>query len=318
MSPRRSLVTGAAGFIGSHLVSRLVARGDEVHVVVRPETAFDRLRGVTGAIVVHKLNLADGPALSDCLNAAAPEHVYHLATQTRASAEPGFDTALRTIREDQANLITLLATMANMPVPPAAFVRTGTIAEYGRAPLPYREYEREEPVSPYGASMVAGTHYIQMLEAVLPFPVITARLALVYGAGQSEEFLVPALIRACLEGRNMLVRRPCDRRDLLYIDDAVDALVRLAENPPPGCSILNIATGTAPTMREVAGLVIAATGADPSLVEFDEMGSAAGESELRAATGRAKALIGWSAAMPLDKGIARTVAAMSRSPAIAA
>ena len=126
------------------------------------------------------------------------------------------------------------------------------------------------------------------------------------------------MIRACLEGRKTVIRRPRDRRDLLYIDDAIEALVRCGDAPPPGCSVINIGTGIAPTMREAAGIVISATDADPALVEFDESDPYQPVSELRVTTDRARELIGWSSTTPLDAGIARTVEAMRRSSPVLA
>lgn len=318
MVQSRSLITGAAGFIGMHLARRLLARGDQVHVLVRPETAPARLQAIADEVTVHRLALADADALAKCLNRAAPDQVFHLASETRKTVKPGFAAARRTILDYQLELITLLEALAGMLQPPKLLVRAGTIAEYGDAPTPGQEDQREAPTTPYGAAFAAGTHYIQMLAGLMPFPVVTPRLALVYGAGQSEAFLIPAMIRACLEGRKTVVRRPRDRRDLLYIDDAVEALVRCADAPPPGCSVINISTGIAPTMREVAGCIISATGADPALVEFCESNPNEAASELSATTDRARELIGWSSTIALNAGIARTVEAMRRSSPVLA
>ena len=287
-------------------------------MLVRPETASDRLQPIAGEVTVHRVALKDADALERWLQLAAPDQVYHLASETRKTVTPSFAAARQTILDYQVELITLLEALAGMQQPPKSLVRAGTIAEYGEAPTPGHEDQREAPTTPYGAAFTAGTHYIQMLSAVLPYPVVTARLALVYGAGQSDAFLIPAMIRACLEGRKTVIRRPRDRRDLLYIDDAIEALVRCGDAPPPGCSVINIGTGIAPTMREAAGIVISATDADPALVEFDESDPYQPVSELWVTTDRARELIGWSSTTPLDAGIARTVEAMRRSSPVLA
>src|SRR3546814_4992508 len=98
--------------------------------------------------------------------------------------------------------------MAEQDRPPRAVVRTGSIAEYGTGPLPYREDQHEEPETPYAVTHVIGTEQLRRLASILPFPVVTVRLALVYGPGQSEDFLIPAMIRRCLEGQPLTVRHP--------------------------------------------------------------------------------------------------------------
>ena len=123
--------------------------------------------------------------------------------------------------------------------------------------------------------------------------------------------MVPALVRACLDGKSFHVSHPSHRRDLIYIDDVVDALIVLAGKERSACTIINIATGIAPTMRDVAGHVIEATGADPALVTFSDPAQEGGFSELRSSVGRARALLGWTAETSLRYGIERTVAAMT-------
>lgn len=312
----RVLITGAAGFIGSHLVRRLHDRGNEVHALVRPETSLHRLADIIGAIRIHRLRLADDTALAGCLVEAAPEQVYHLAVETRLTAHPDFRGAALSVGEDLLNLIALLAALAKLPRPPAVFIRAGSIAEYGDAPVPYHEDQKEEPQTPYAAGLAAGTMYLRVLESALPFPGVTARLALVFGPGQSESFLIPALIQACLQNKPFQVNRPSDRRDLIYIDDAINALMLLADNPPPGSQAINIATGIAPTMREVAEHILQATGAAPKLLQFGDPAPQSGISEMRASPERARALLGWSATTKLDDGLRQTVAFVAQPQAM--
>lgn len=315
MSRERVLVTGAAGFIGSHLVRRLVERGVEVHAVLRPTTRPDRLAALADTITIHRLDLGDSAALAACLAEVAPQAVYHLAAETRSTTQPSFAAARATMLDNQLPLIALVETLSALPQPPRVVVRAGTIAEYGASPLPFREDAREAPVTPYGAGMLAGTHYLAMLQDAIPFPIMTARLALVYGEGQSEGFLIPRLIRASLEGRVTRIDRPDDTRDLLYVEDAVAGLLALAERPLSGARAINIGTGVAPTMREVVQMVLEATGADPALAQFGEGKSRPGIADLLTDTTLAADAIGWRAATPLAAGIALTVSALKRTNA---
>lgn len=312
---KRVLITGGAGFIGSHLVRRLMDRGDEIHVIIRPSTPLHRLRNVLGTIGVHTVSLSDEKSLARCLRQVNPEHVYHLAVETRITSRRDVASAVTSVRGDLLNLMTLLAALAKLPRPPEMFVRAGSIAEYGTAPVPWHEDQKEEPATPYAASLAAGTMYLRALESELPFPAHTARLALVFGPGQAETFLIPALIRACQEAAEFSVRQPSDRRDLIYVEDVIEALILLAGSRLTGCQVINISTGAAPTMREVAEEIIDIVGADASIVRFDYPSSQA-NSVLLASAERGHSILGWSAQTSLRAGLQHTIETVRRPEAV--
>lgn len=297
----RVLITGCSGFVGSHLSSYFLARGDNVHAIVRGKG--DGPRGVT----FHQSELNNPAGLDRCLATSRPDVVYHLATRTHWPLQDDLSDAAQSLQDDVGNLITLLAAVASSDKPLQTFVRAGSLAEYGPGPAPFSESQREQPISAYGAAIAAGTHYSQMLQSRLPFPVVTARLALVYGPGQSEDFLLPTLVSNCLKGIETVLQRPDDRRDLIDVRDAVRALALLGDAPPQGASILNVVTGIAPTMREVADLVVAATACDPALVRVNSDAVRGGTVDLRGAPDLMREQTGWYAEIPIASGIENLV-----------
>ncbi|MDB5685841.1 MAG: hypothetical protein JWR77_430, partial [Rhizorhabdus sp.] len=185
----------------------------------------------------------------------------------------------------------------------------GSLAEYGNGAMPSHEDQREDPLTVYTAAMVAGAHYARMLQPRLPFPVITARFALVYGPGQSEDYFLPWLVRRCLAGQPSDVRRPQSRRDMIYIDDVVEGLRGMATVALPGGTILNLSTGQAPTVGEIAMFVLAACRADPALVRFEQEDAPNFRAEtLHGSPARACNLLGWAARTPLAEGLQLCVA----------
>jgi UDP-glucose 4-epimerase len=302
----RILITGGAGFVGSHLAEACAKADHQVHVVVRPGSADERLSHVRDRIAVHRVDLRSEADVVRCLSDVSPDIVYHLASSPRRQPGPHLEDAKAYIREDLGCLVGLLGAAAALRRPPSHVIRAGSLAEYGNAPLPYREDTREAPATVYGAGMVAASHYVGALQARLPFPVATARLALIYGPAQSADYLVPALLEKCLAGEVSVIRRPDDRRDLLFIADAVEALMRMAAVPLPPAALINICTGVAPTMREVANLVLETTDADPGLIQFGD-GPVSGVADLRGSPELAANLLQWRARTGLPGGLAQTV-----------
>ena len=309
----RILITGGAGFIGSHLARRHLAEGDDVHLLVRPETSLHRLTGLLDHVAVHQVSLDDEAALARLFAEVEPTYVYHMAVETRRREMPGLGDAFACVNEDLLRFLRLLKAATEAPRAPACFVQTGTLASYGPIEPPFRESQREHPLTPYAAAKISTTHFAHALQGRLPFRIAVPRLALIFGPGQSEDFLIPHLIANCLAGRPSRVQRPQDRRDLLHVDEAVDGLRQLAIRAPEGMTLVNIASGIAPSMREVAECILRATGADPALVEFGDGQPPSGICELRCATELAKELIGWSSREHWTQGIDRVVAGLRGS-----
>lgn len=314
--PARVLITGGAGFIGAHLAAACQARGDEVHIAVHSRTSLDRIDALGDRITVHADVLGDRSAMARCFDEVAPDEVFHLATGTRRVPEPGLADAFASIDEDLRGLLTLLSAAAGARRPPRVIVRAGSLAEYGATRAPYVESQREAPTTSYASALLAGTQYARMLQPRLPFPVITARLALVYGAGQSTAFLVAELLSSCLSGGGVTIRRPDDRRDLLYVDDAVAGLLRLASGSIRGGGTVNLATGIALTMRQVATTIVNLVGCDPQLIAFGTGPATGGMPDFRGSPYLARSRYGWAARVPFADGVSRTLKLM-RQPQMA-
>ncbi|WP_157218515.1 NAD-dependent epimerase/dehydratase family protein [Flavisphingomonas formosensis] len=299
----RILITGGTGFIGSHLVRRCVAEGHEVHVLLRPSSAAVRLEPIGSAVTLHRLSLSDGAAVRACLAAVRPTGIFHLVGNTASRHDPTLAQSRESL-ESLTDFLSLVEAAAGMEVPPRLFLRTGSIAEYGAAALPFYEEQRERPETGYAASLVAATHYAQAIAPRLPFPLVTARLALVYGPGQASDFLVPSIIEACVANRPISLRRPKDRRDLIHVDDVVEVLTGLAREMPADCPVINIGSGydvsveaLAETIADLAGcsLRLLAGGDDYEPVT------------LRLSIERLRRATGWRPRVPLREGLAALI-----------
>jgi nucleoside-diphosphate-sugar epimerase len=300
------LVTGAGGFIGSHVVRRLLADGHEVHALLRKGARAERLQGLDG---LHRWtgDLGDVAALEACFKGSRPERVFHCAGVSRARHMKGWQPVREAQRVNVEGLINLLEAASASAAPIRSLVRLGGLEEYGSGPAPFVETQREAPRSAYSASQVAGTHLLQALQPTLPFAAVTLRPALTYGPGQSTDFMIPALIEALLAGRPFPLTEGRQRRDLLHIDDLVTAMLAASSTGGLAGEVINVATGRARQIRTVARAIGRMTGR-AHLLQFGAVPERPNDIvDLRGDASKAERLLGWRPTAPLARGLAQTI-----------
>jgi dolichol-phosphate mannosyltransferase len=233
---RRCLVTGASGFIGANLVRRLLRDGHGVHVLLRPEHQQWRLDGVSCTRHIGE---------PDAVRSIRPDWAFHLAAYGAYPAQTDFS---RMIDVNLTYTAALLDACADIGVD--AFIYAGSSSEYGYKDHPPREDERLEPNSPYAITKAAATHYCQFVARKTGLNAITARFYSIYGPYEDPSRLIPTLIAHGLEGKLPPLVSPATARDFVYVDDAVDALIRLAQSHHPG-AIYNVCSGAQTTIASV-------------------------------------------------------------------
>ncbi len=250
------LVTGAAGFIGSHLAERLAAGGCSVRAVdcLTPYYDVSRKREAFGAVersgctvIALDLRTCD---LRDLLEGV--QVVFHQAGQPGVRGSwGGFDAYL------EHNVLAtqrLLEAVRAAGVP--RFVYASSSSVYGDAPsYPTAEDDPSDPVSPYGVTKLAGEHLCRVY-AARGVHTVALRYFTVYGPRQRPDMAIHRLIEAAITGSSFSMYGDGEQvRDFTYVADVVDAnLLAAAAAVRPG-SVVNVAGGSAVTLREVVGLV---------------------------------------------------------------
>lgn len=296
------LISGGTGFIGSHLCRRLVAEGHEVHLLVRRTSSFERLAGVVDRVRLWEGDLLQPSSLDACLEGARAETVYCLAADTQLRHhQDDLGDVIQSMHTGLIGRMNLIRAAALSSRPPARYFIAGSLAEYGNGSAPYLETQREAPISSHAAL----THYALSLGQRVPFATTVLRFALIYGPMQSKDFLVPALIDACLRGEPFTLKSVA-WRDLMFVDDLIDVLHRLSDRNDVGGEVINLATGREHALADVARLVIELVGRGAVIeVENPDTGGIAhflGDPE------KAALRLGWRATTRLEDGLARTVA----------
>ncbi|NHF73034.1 NAD-dependent epimerase/dehydratase family protein [Paracoccus xiamenensis] len=299
------LIVGGAGFIGSHLVRDCLSRGDKVTVLTRASTDIWRIEDILDRLTLVRLNLTDTEALMTALRHQPPQRVFLLGAVTRfATANNDLADVAEAMRVNLDPLRAILEALGRMDVPPQSVVRTGTLAELSSDPGIARSATREWPETTYGLSILAGTHYLRIWRDRCGIPAVTARLSLTYGGGQSPDFLVPGAIRQGLAGTPMMPRQPDARRDLIHVDDVIEALQLVADNADRLPPVVNVSTGRPIRTGDLAARIARLTGhkppPEPAKTGAGNRVSAPPSKELRA--------LGWRPRVSLQQGLRQVIA----------
>lgn len=303
--PMRALVTGATGFIGSHLTRALVAKGVEVHVFVRPGSNPWRLNDVWFRLHVHRGDLASFEDVRRVVRAVRPETVFHLGSYVNVKRSlEDVDAINRVIIGGTLNLIRAILA----EVPDCLFINTGTCEEYGDGPVPFREDQMPRPVSPYSAAKVAATAFTQMAARSLGLKAVTVRPFLTYGPAQQPLRLIPQAIIAGLLRQEFKMTPGEQTREFNYVTDIVDGYLQVARHPEVAGEIINLGNGREVQVREVVRLIFDLMG-NPIEPQIGALPYRPGETwHFYSDPSKAKRLLGWEARTSLEDGLRRTIA----------
>lgn len=305
------MVTGADGFIGSHLVERLVAEGARV----RAFCIYDS-RGSMGwldqapAEVRSALDVRLGDIRDARFVEAATEGieiVFHLAAliaipYSYVAAESFIETNVRG---------TLNALEAARRAGVGRFIQTSTSEVYGTPDvLPIRESHPLQAQSPYAASKVAADQLAIAFHLSHGLPVTVLRPFNTYGPRQSERAVLPTMLRQLMAGRSEIrLGRLDTRRDLTYVADTVDGFVRAATAPDVDGRTIQLGTGRAERIGDLFETARRLLGSEATVVQAaDRMRPDASEvMVLQSDPSLARELLGWQARTTLEAGITATI-----------
>ncbi len=304
----RTLVTGAAGFIGSTLVDRLLADGHTVIGV--DDLSSGNSVNIVGAerhdtYEFAKADIVDADLLA-LVSETQPEVIFHLAAQisvSRSVTDAQFDSTVNVV-----GTVRLAEAARKGGVRKIVHTSSGG-SIYGTPPsFPTNEDAPFDPSSPYAASKVCGEVYLNMFRNLYDLDCSHIAPANVYGPRQDphgEAGVVAIFAKALLSGKpTKIFGDGSDTRDYVFVDDVVDAFVRAGGDAGSG-QRFNVGTGVETSTRELHTAVAAAVGA-PDEPEFHppRLGDLR---RSRLDNGRARAVLGWAPKVDFADGVARTV-----------
>lgn len=285
------IVTGASGFIGSHLCRRLTQSGHEVHAVSRTRS------GSEPGIRWWKADLSDAASVSSLLATIRPDVIFHLSGMVTGVSNkelvlPTFDSLL-------ASTVNLLTAAADIGC--HRIVLIGSVTE----PLPESGTEAT-PRSPYAAAKWASGVYARMFHELYRTPTVNIRLFMGYGPRQDSSKLIPTLCTQILRGEQPVISNGHWRADWIFIDDVVDGLIAVIDAPKIEGSTIDLGSGI---LTSTYGLYQRLAGLLGSMVRPRQQSLPDRPMEkVRAADVAATfAKLKWHPTTSLDAGLKRTV-----------
>lgn len=310
MKNKRVLVTGAGGFIGSHLAEELVRSENKVRALVHynsrndwgliellPEGIKEELETIAGDVqdpfMVRK-------AIQGC------DMVFHLAAMiaipySYIAPESYVNTNIKG---------TLNVLQACLDEGVEKVIHTSTSETYGTAQ--YTPIDEKHPLkgqSPYSASKIGADKIAESFHLSFGLPVATIRPFNTYGPGQSARAIIPTIITQALSNSVVNLGLLTPVRDLTYVKDTIDGFLKVAESDNSVGEVINVGTGSGITIKELAEKIVESVGKDVKIVR-DERRVRPEKSEVMALVcdGRKAAeLIGWKPRYALEDGLRETI-----------
>ena len=310
------LVTGGAGFIGSHLAEELARRGDRVRVADSFITGKrENLKHIPGVELIEG-DLADLAVAERAM--AGVDYVLHQAaipSVPRSVQDP--------ITSNRANIdASLNVLVAARDAGIRRLVYAGSSSAYGDTPtLPKVETMGTAPLSPYALQKLVAEQYCQMFTRLYGLETVTIRYFNVFGPRQDPSSpysgVISLFIRALVEGRQPTIYGDGEQtRDFTYVANVVDGVLRACTAPDASGEVINVATGGRISLNQLFEVLKGLTGADVSPVYAEPRAGDVRDSQ--ADISKARRLLGYQPLVALDQGLEQTVAWFRKTQTTAA
>jgi UDP-glucose 4-epimerase len=285
-------VTGATGFLGSHLTSRLYAAGADVHVVSRSHRCTEK-----GGPRWWQGDLADIAPVREIFEKVRPEVIFHLSGL--ATASPERELVLPTLHSLLVSTVNIL--MAASESGCGRVVLAASLTE------PTEGHPEVTPGSPYAAAKWASGAYARMFRELYDVPVVMVRPFMTYGPGQDERKLIPYVIHSLLRGEAPKLSSGRQQIDWVYIDDVIDGFIASAMTQDIDGETIDLGSGLLVPIRDMVGVLVRLTNSEVEPL-FGTLPDRPLERARIAKTPDAYRKLGWKATTSLEVGLEKTIA----------
>ena len=314
-SGKRVLVTGAGGFIGSHLVERLVQLGARARALVHY-----RAQGTWGwlehSAYRKEIEACAGDLMDrDCVSRAVKDQevVFHLGALI--AIPYSYDAPLSYVRTNVEGTLNVLQAVRQWGV--ERLIHTSTSEVYGTAKrVPIAEDHPLQGQSPYAASKIAADKMVEAFHLSFGLPVVTVRPFNTYGPRQSARAVIPTIITQCLEGSRVRLGNVDPTRGMNFVSYTVEGVVQAAVAVGALGHTVNLGSGREITIRDLVLLIGTLLGKTVEIMtEEQRLRPPASEVDrLLADSTLAQRLLNWTPAVSLEEGLGMTIEWITKHP----
>ena len=301
----RVLITGTTGFVGSHLIPKLLAKGYDIYSLERYVTESCVLGQRKGVKTVFG-DLRDGYSIKRIIHGVRPNIVIHLAGISPVSYS--YDHPQEVVETNFLGTVNLAEACLHEVDNFKQFLFSSTSETYGNGPNPKSEETPQNPNSPYAVSKVTAEKYLLYLLSAYCFPLTILRNFNTYGRKNTANFVVERIISQMLTGKQVELGDPKPIRDLVYVDDHVNAYLSCIENPEAVGQIFNFSTGVGTSIKQLSDLIANLTNFKGKV--FWNTMAHERPLDIQAIVGdyrKAERILGWKPKFKLEDGIRTTI-----------
>jgi nucleoside-diphosphate-sugar epimerase len=312
----RILVTGAVGFVGSRLLELLVERGEHDLYALQRYVTGRYVLGADQGVKTVFCDLRDHFAVKNVIHEVQPEAVFHLAAISPVSYS--YDHPNEVIEANLIGTVNIAECCLREAPHFRHFLFASTSETFGNGPVPKREDTPQAPNSPYAVSKHAAEKYLLYMWDAYKFPVTVLRAFNTYGRRDNTHFLIERMLVQMLRDKVVKLGDPTPERDLLYVDDHVNAYLSCFDQPKEAIGEAFVfCTGKKISVREVAERLREITGFRGE-IRWDTIPRRPLDIQvLYGDAQKAKSVLGWQAKISLDEGLRRTADFWRKKLAIA-
>lgn len=302
------LITGAAGFLGSHLANFLVREGHQVRGL--DDLSVGNPEVLAPDVLFTRGDVSDRPKLWTVLQEV--DCVYHLAARVSVPESVLYPREYNAV--NVGGTVSLMEAMRDVGVRRVVFISSGAVyGDQGEQPL--REDATPNPRSPYAVSKLAAEYYVRTIGDLWGIETVSLRVFNAYGPGQhlpaSHAPVIPNFLRQAVRGGSLVMHGDGSQtRDYIFVDDAVSAMISAATAPNINHLVINIGSGNETNIRDLVRLVMEVTGMKAEAIT--NQNTDPGVSRMRADISLAHDKLGYNPRITLSEGLRLTLKRDSR------